>query len=316
MPSADDRRALITGADGFVGGYLRAHLRDQGWHVRAATGAATNAPDARRRDIADAGQVADLLAWAAPVTHVYHLAAVTFVPEAITSPIRATEVNLAGTMRLIRATRDACPNARFLYVSSSEVYGPPQRLPVTETHPLEPANPYAITKAAADQYCRFVHKNDGMDIVVARPFNHSGPGQSGQFALSSFARQIAEMEAGSREPVLRVGNLEAARDFSHVADVVRAYEVLALEGEPGEAYNVCSGTAYRLQDAVNRLRKMARTEVTIEVDPARLRKVDVPEIRGSYKKLVKATGWRPRFGLDDILEGLLDYWRQHLAATQ
>jgi len=303
-------RALVTGAAGFVGTILSAHLRKQGWavtcsdhHVPQGGGA-----DWFACDISDAAQIDQMVAWAGSVTHVFHLAAVTFVPEAGRNPSGAFNVNLLGTVHVAEAVARHAPDARLIYVSTAEVYGHPQFLPITESHPLDPTNPYAISKAAADQYCAYLN-HVGRDVVRVRPFNHTGPGQSDLFVLSSFARQIAQIESGKLPPVLQVGNIEAARDFSHVGDVVRAYECLALKGVSGEVYNVCSGHAVTVRDALDQLLALAQTDIRIEVQPERMRPVDVPCAYGSYEKLARDTGWRPEIPFERLLAELLEFWR-------
>lgn len=300
-------RALITGADGFVGTQFVPFLRDRGWDVVAVGGPR----DAEHPiDLTDAAQVEATIANAAPFTHVFHLAAVTYVPEAAGDPARTIDVNVAGTIRLVEAVRRYAPNARIVYVSTSEAYGAPDYLPMDETHPLNAANPYAIAKAAADAYCRYTVRAEHAHCVIARPFNHAGAGQNDRFALSSFAKQIAMIEAGAADPVLRVGNLSAARDYTHVDDILRAYELIATKGQTGEAYNICTGTARPLEDAVELLLEMVAIDIRVEIDPKRLRPVDVPEVRGTAAKLTAATGWKPEKSLGDILRDLLEYWRR------
>jgi len=303
-------RALVTGADGFVGGVLCRHLARAGWEVRA--GVMRDAQEPAREfqcDITCADRVDALVAWAGPVDVVFHLAAVTFVPESIQDPRRAMRVNVEGTMNLLQACRARRPESRFMYVSTSEVYGPPLELPIREEHPLNPKNPYAIAKAAADSYCAYVCESTGYDIVRLRPFNHSGPGQSDLFVLSSFARQLARAEAGAAEPVLRVGSLEARRDFLHVDDVVRAYELAARKGGSGEVYNIASGRAVLIRDALDTLLRMARVKVAVEPAPDRLRPVEVLEVAGSSERLTAATGWTPQHPLEDLLADILNFWR-------
>lgn len=303
-------RALVTGADGFVGGVLCRHLAQSGWGVRSAVlRAALNPETEFQCDITDSGQVDGLIAWAGPVDVVFHLAALTFVPDSIEHPQQAMRVNVEGTMHLLDACRARLPDSRFVYVSTSEVYGPPVELPIREEHPLNPQNPYAISKAAADNYCAYFHKSTGYAVVRMRPFNHSGPGQSDPFVLSSFARQVARAEKGLSEPIVEVGNLNARRDFLHVDDVVCAYELAALEGVPGEAYNIASGKAVSIHEALRMLLDMA--SITIAVQPAseRLRPVEVPEVYGSAEKLKTATGWEPHKTVEALLADVLDYWR-------
>ena len=302
-------RALVTGAAGFVGTILSAYLRQQGWSVACSDRFAPEGePDWCCCDMGDAAQIDRMLAWAGPVTHVFHLAAVTFVPEAGRDPSAAFNINLLGTVHLAAAMARHAPGARLIFVSTAEVYGHPQSLPMRESHPLEPTNPYAISKAAADQYCAYL-KHVGRDVVRVRPFNHTGPGQSDLFVLSSFARQIARIEAGKLPPVLEAGNIEAARDFSHVDDVVRAYALLAVKGVSGEVYNVCSGKPVAIREAVGQLLALARKEIRIEVQAERMRPVDVPCAYGCHEKLTRDTGWRPEIPFERLLAGLLEFWR-------
>ncbi len=304
------RRALVTGAAGFVGKVLVAHLRDAGWDVTGCDVAASSGVgECLPCDLSDREQVESVLAQTAPLACVFHLAAVTFVPDADRDPAKAFDINVLGTVYLATAMRRHCPKARLVYVGSSEVYGPPQSLPVDETHPLNPSNPYAISKAASDQYCGYLHHAGALDTVRMRPFNHSGPGQSDAFVLSSFARQVARIEVGRAEAVLRVGDLSTSRDFSHVRDVVRAYELAAEKGMPGEAYNICSGKPVVVRDALDWLLQRARVAIRVEPDPARMRPVDIPCSYGSHEKLAAHTGWQPELGFEDVLQSLLDYWR-------
>ncbi len=302
-------RALITGATGFAGSRLAAYLAERGWEVVRCGYPVRPGDDALPFDVTQVDQMASVLDEAGAVSHVFHLAAVTFVPEAANDPETAFDVNLQGTVRLLDAVARHCPKARFLFVSTADAYGAPQRLPMDEGHPLNPANPYAISKAAADLYCGFVSHAENRDIVRLRPFNHSGPGQSDQFVLSSFARQIAEIESGKKAPVLRVGNLEAIRDFLHVEDVLSAYEVAATQGAPGAVYNICSGQGVKIQAALDAMLAMSTATIAVEPDPARMRPSDVAESVGSHAAFTEAAGWRPRRSFDSLLEDLLGYWR-------
>ena len=310
------KRVLVTGSEGFVGGVLCPYLEAQGHEVLGCDLRIPEDTTGRKAlDINDPSSIRDALEWANPDV-VYHLAAVTFVPDAMRDPLGVMETNFHGTIRLITEMKARCPDARLLFVSTSEAYGAPQRLPVTEDHPLNPDNPYALSKASADHYCRYVVQSGELDIVRLRPFNHTGPGQSPDFVMPSFARQIAHMEAGKAEPVLRVGNLEAARDFLHVNDVVRAYS-MALSGcEAGEAYNICSGEAMPIQRALDALVSLSEVEVQVEIDPLRLRPVDVPEVCSSHQKFTDATGWHPEIPLRRLLKDLLESWRAQVRAEE
>lgn len=273
-------------------------------------GADGDPPDYKSCDVSKSDQIEAMLEWAGPITHVFHLAARTFVPEAMDDPCGVVETNLQGTMKLLTQLHARGGEVRTIFIGSSEAYGPPQSLPITEEHPLCPNNPYAMTKAAGDHFCVYAHQSLGMDIVRIRPFNHSGPGQSDRFVLSSLARQIAEAEAGLREPALEVGNLEARRDFSHVRDVVRAYERAVIDGVSGEAYNVCGGRSYAIQEALDTLLGLSGAEIEVKVDPSRTRSSDIPEICGSHAKLTERTGWAPEIGFEELLGDVLDYWRE------
>ncbi|HNR31065.1 MAG TPA: GDP-mannose 4,6-dehydratase [Candidatus Hydrogenedentes bacterium] len=305
------RRALITGAEGFVGKTLAAHLQRAKWQVVRA--ALSGLPGAIACDVTRPEQVRAAVKQAGAVTHVFHLAAVSFLPDATQDPVGAFRVNCEGVVHLIAAVREFAPEARLIYVGSADAYGPPQALPVTEEHPLRPNNPYGISKAAADHYCAYCARAFDLDIVRVRPFNHSGPGQDPRFVLPAFARQIAEIEAELAPPRVRVGNLDAKRDFLHVNDVARAYELIALRGETGAVYNVCSGKARSIAAALDGLCAQAAVPIAIAPDPARMRPVDVPEVYGSHDKLTRDTGWTPQTPFEQLLDDLLRHWR---AATR
>lgn len=314
------RRALVTGGSGFVGAHLCRTLCEGGWEVVCTGHHATLTGDCSTLsgltyascDITDYDLVRALIEQQGPFTHVFHLAAVTYVPESIADPVRTFRVNVEGTIHLLRALHATQPRARVVYVSSSEVYGPPQFLPITEEHPMAPRQPYAISKAAAEFFCTFAEKTYAQEIVRVRPFNHSGRGQSSSFALSAFAYQVAMAEAGRQPPVLRVGNLDVERDFLHVRDVVQAYVILAEHGRAGDVYNVCSGKSYRLRDLAEYLIAQSRIPLVIEADPGRMRPSDVPRICGSPEKISEAVGWKPTIPINAVLDDLLAYWRERV----
>lgn len=222
-------------------------------------------------------------------------------------------MNAAGTLNLFEAARRHAA-ARVLVVGSSEVYGrdPEAAGPIDEAHPLRPDSPYAASKAAADLLAYQYWRTYGLHTIRARPFNHTGPGQGPQFVWSSFAMQVAQAEAGRGAPVLRVGNLDVARDFTDVRDVVQAYALLLDRGVAGEAYNICSGRASRLRDLLDLLLAAARTDVKVEVDPSRVRLTDPPVIVGNAVKLCRATSWTPTIPMSCTLADLLDWWRAKL----
>jgi GDP-4-dehydro-6-deoxy-D-mannose reductase len=238
--------------------------------------------------------------------YVFHLAAQSSVGGSFGMPELTWEVNATGTWRLLHALRDR--GARLLLASSAEVYGavPEHEQPIREDRPLRPANPYAAAKAAAEMAAIEASLAHGLAVVVARSFNHSGPGQDTRFALPSFAAQLRSMRQ-SAERVLRVGNLTARRDLLDVRDVVEAYLLLARDGAPvcDTAYNVCSGTAQSMNDVVERMIEVSGVDARIEVDPERVRSVDVPLLLGDNARLCEL-GWRPAIGLERTLRDLLD----------
>ena len=317
-------RALVTGASGFVGGHLVEHLVGEGDSVvgLSASGrwpddlahlgrlARIEACDLARVD----GDLVDILARKRPEV-VYHLAAQANPQASVADPRGTWALNLGGTLNLLEAVRVASPAARVVLVGSGVCYGnpAPEQMPVTESCPLRPNNPYAASKGAADLLGVQHFLAHGTDVVMARPFNHSGPRQSPQYVLGGLARQVAEVEAGAR-PLIEVGNLDVVRDFTDVRDVARAYRLLAARGAAGEVYNVGSNLGTRLADALNTLVGLARTPVEVRVDPARVRPVDQPLLVADASKLRTATGWAPRFTIEQTLADMLDYWRATLAS--
>jgi GDP-4-dehydro-6-deoxy-D-mannose reductase len=283
-------RALVTGASGFVGPHLLRALAEDGWD-----GVACDA------DLGDATALRDALDRAEPDA-VFHLAAQSFVPESTRDPEQTYAVNVLGTARLFAAVRAHAASAkrtpRVLFASSAEVYGArePAELPLRETLAPQPGNPYAASKAAAEAILIGEMHAFGGDVVIARAFNHIGPGQSDRFAIASFALGLAKIAAGGQR-VLSVGNLDAERDMLDVRDIVRAYVALARHGERGEIYNVCSGKAVAMRDLLRELITIAHVPVEVRADPQRMRPADVAITVGSNEKLVARTGWSPQIAL-------------------
>ena len=297
-------RILVTGASGFVGSRLLPRL--------AAEGASVLATDTDV-DVRDAAAVRAAVKEARPEALI-HLAALSSVAGSFEVAEAAYQVNFLGTHAVLAALEAAAPRARLLLVSSGQVYGSaaPGAAAFDESAPLRPASPYAWSKAAADLLGRtFAEK--GLDVVRVRPFNHTGPGQSEAFVAASFARQIAEIEAGRRPARLAVGNLDAVRDFLDVEDVVEAYVRLLDRAAPAGLYNVASGRGRRVREILERLLALARVRPEITVDPLRFRPRDVSV--GSPARLRERTGWEPRVDLDETLSRLLDDWRARISAA-
>jgi GDP-4-dehydro-6-deoxy-D-mannose reductase len=291
--------AFVTGGGGFVGRHLVAEL-----------GAGAVAPRRAELDLLDGQAVRREVAATGPAS-VFHLAAQASVARSWEEPAAVLRDNLGMTLNLLEAVRHEVPQAVVVVASSSEVYGPPERLPVDESAPLRPQNPYAVSKAACDLLAGQYADAHGLRVVRVRAFNQAGPGQSDDYVVGTIARQVAEAEAsGALSAVVRTGPLELARDFTDVRDTVRAY--VAAAGLPANAYNVCSGRATSVGGIVELARQAARLEIRHEVDPARVRAHDVPEVRGSAKRLAEASGWAPAIPLERTVADAIDYWRERL----
>ena len=291
----------MTGAAGFVGRHLQAHLQAEGDEVIAVD--REDGPD-----LLDAPALRALVADAEPDA-VYHLGGWSDVGGSWDAPVECFRVNGEGTLNLLQACRDV--TGRVLVVSSADVYGRVTlaELPLGEDAPVRPVSPYAASKAAADHLALQAWLGYGLETVRVRAFNHLGPGQTNRFVAPALAERIARCERDGNE-VVTVGNLTPRRDFTDVRDVVRAYRLLVLDGRPGEVYNVCSGHDIAISELAERLVAMARRPVRLEGDPALQRPVDVPVLRGDPTRLHAATGWTPAISLESTLEDLLDEWRQ------
>ncbi|HOV32788.1 MAG TPA: GDP-mannose 4,6-dehydratase [Candidatus Hydrogenedens sp.] len=308
------KRALVTGAGGFVGQHLLKHLQNCGWEVFGC--------DVVRReglfycDLQNKEQIETLLNQIGSISTVFHLSAISFVPQSMQDPLTCFKINTDSVIMFTELLHKYYgKNLKFVFVSSSEVYGLPCYLPINEKHPLNPQNPYAISKLTSDLYCQYLNRNNLLLTIIIRPFNHSGAGQSERFVLSSFAKQFVEIEKGIKEPNIQVGNIEVERDFLHVSDVVQAYEILAQHGKSGEVYNLCSGKHYSIRKIIETLQKETGIKVKITVDSERMRTYDISKIYGSYEKLKADTSWEPKLNINDILTDLLDYWRSKLNST-
>ncbi len=257
-------------------------------------------------DVTDAASVERALTGSCPDA-VYHLAGLAHVGRSWEEPAAFFDTNAAGTLHVLDAARRCRPLPRVLVVSSAEVYGAvaAEELPLTEETPMRPVSPYAASKAAAEMVCLQAHLGWGLPVIRARPFNHMGPGQSPTFAVPALAgRILAALRAGSG--VLRTGNLSARRDFTDVRDVVRAYRLLMERGEPGTAYNVCSGRDVSMAEVVDQLMAISGADLRTEPDLELMRPVDVPVIRGDASRLEATTGWSPEVPLEESLRAVLE----------
>ncbi|MDE0238366.1 MAG: GDP-mannose 4,6-dehydratase [bacterium] len=292
-------RALVTGSRGFVGTHLVAHLNACADDVIEVDRVIGSPP------VEDAGAMSELIAETKPEV-VYHLAGQSDVAASWNDPMGTFQVNADGTLHVVRACIDTGVE-RLLSVTSSDIYGmvDPEHLPITEDAPLRPVNPYAASKAAAEMVCIQGFLGHGLGVIRARAFNHLGPGQSERFLAPALAARIARNEQSGNTAV-PVGNLTARRDFTDVRDVVQAYRLLVADGEPGEAYNVCSGRDVAVSDIAETLLSLAKTPMDLKQDDRLFRPVDLPVQRGDNTKLQKATGWTPAIALADTLADTLE----------
>lgn len=310
------KKALIIGAAGFVGNYLIDHIqKDCIWSIIVTKmpheKIEKNGVDVRNLDIMDKQSVGDLLNEICP-DYIFHLAAQSSVALSWKNPGLTVDVNIKGSLNVLDAIRELDYKPRVLLIGSGEEYGyvKPSEVPVNEDNVLRPGNIYAATKACQNMLGKIYSQAYGMDIMMVRAFNHVGPNQAPLFVVSDFCKQVAEIEKGLHEPVMRVGNLSARRDFSDVRDVVRAYTLLMEHGQAGENYNVGSGKAIAIQEILDMILSFAKTSITVEVDPARLRPVDVPVIEADVTKLEACTGWKREIELERTIEETLEYWRK------
>ena len=307
---------LVTGATGFAGSHLVDHLLEHescvaAWaHVRGRE--PHLAGDSRilweSVDLLDRAAVARALAALKPSV-IYHCAGIAHVGESWSKPVRALSVNVLGTHHVLEGAREAGLECPVLVTGSALVYRSSTNY-LREDDPIGPSDPYGVSKLAQEMLAmRQRHES----VFIVRPFNHAGPRQSPTYVTSSFARQIAEIESGLHEPVLRVGNLESQRDITDVRDTVRAYHLVVKHGSPARPYNVCSGRAYRMRDLLEGLIGRSRTPIRVELDPERLRPSDNPIIAGDRSRIGAETGWEPRIPIQQTLDDLLDYWRAQTA---
>jgi GDP-4-dehydro-6-deoxy-D-mannose reductase len=309
---------LVTGAAGFAGSHLLDALLARGATVEgwarpdtppffANTAAAVRW---RNVELLDRGAVHRALGELRP-SAIFHLAGAAHVGQSWQAVAFTLEVNVMGTENVLDADRVLGLGARILVTGSASVYQDSAE-PLSEDAHLAPASPYAVSKLAQEQLAvRAAH--DGQQVFIVRPFNHIGPRQSPSFATASFARQIARIERGSEQPLLRVGNLAPRRDLTDVRDTVQAYIAIVDRGTPGVVYNVCSGNAPRMQDVLDGLRQRAAVTVDVEIDPALYRPHDAPVVIGDHARLTRDTGWQPTVPLERTLDDLLAFWRDVVA---
>jgi GDP-4-dehydro-6-deoxy-D-mannose reductase len=318
-------RVLITGINGFVGGHLAEHLlATEGWELWGLARQLSLALPALRglvqfvsADLRNPEQLISSLESARPDV-IFHCAAQSNVPRSFEDPADTLQSNILAQLNLFQAVLRSHQSPLILIITSNEIYGNvrPEELPLDEDTPLRPVNPYAVSKAAQDLLAYQYHVSHRLRTIRMRPFNHIGPRQSEMFVASAFAAQIARIEAGLQEPLLRVGNLTAERDFTDVRDMVRAYELAARHGEVGLAYNVGSGRCVSIRWLLDTLLTFSERDIAVEPDPSRARPADVPRVLSESGRFRQHTGWEPQIPLEQTLYDILEYWRNQVRSVE
>ena len=319
-------KILITGVTGFVGSHLAEYCLslDQQVEVigtcrwrsrRENIEHFEDAINLYECDLRDASSVKTLLADIQP-ERIFHLAAQSYVPSSWNSPGETITTNVIGQLNIFEAMRETNSTASIQIAGSSEEYGlvHPEEAPITEENPLRPLSPYAVSKVAQDMLAYQYFQSYGLKVVRTRAFNHTGPRRGDVFVTSNFAKQIAEIEAGQRPPVIHVGDLNPKRDFTDVRDIVRAYWLSLEHCSLGEVYNVASGKAYRIKEVLKILLDNSGQDIEVVEAPERLRPSDVPLLLGDNSRFCKATGWVPEIPFEQTAKDLLDYWRERTCA--
>src|SRR3990167_8298186 len=322
MKKTGKKTALITGITGFVGSHLAELLLKEGVNVhgiqrwRSKTDNIENIQDKihiHEADLLDAHSLYKVVDEIRP-DYIFHLAAQSYVQTSWSSPTNTLEINIIGTANLFEAVKKSGLNIAIQIACSSEEYGKvlPDELPIREDNPLRPLSPYAVSKLAMDYLGYQYHESYGMRIIRTRGFNHTGPRRGDVFAESTFARQIAEIEKGKKEPVVHVGNLEAKRDYTDVRDMVKAYYLSVQKCQSGEVYNIATGKSWKIRDVLNLLLSMSKVKIKVLQDKSRMRPSDVEVLVGDASKFMKVSGWRPEIPFEKTMEDLLNYWRERI----
>lgn len=318
-------KALITGIGGFVGFYLAKALLSEDAEVFgldlpgvdfSKIKSFSKKVEIYEVDITSFEQVKLAIKHLKP-DEVYHLAARSSVFSSWKESEMTLRTNFFGAFNILEAVREIKDKVSILIVGSAEEYGlvSLENQPITEDRPLMPQTPYGVSKACQEILCREYAIAQGYRIVLLRPFSHTGPGQSARFVCSDFARQIAEIELGKQQPIIKVGNLKPVRDFTDVRDIVRGYILAMRKCLSGEVYNICSGRGYEIREILNMLIQLSPTQIVVNEDQSKMRPIDIPVLIGSYEKLNKACGWKPEIKLEETLKDMLNFWREHLRSA-
>lgn len=313
-------RALITGITGFAGSHLAEHLlttKVEVFGIHRWRSRIENIEGIRKSinliegDIRDYVSVESVLEQVKP-DWIFHLAAQSYVPMSWKAPEETLSTNIMGELNIFEACRKSGLAPIIHIAGSSEEYGLvyPDELPIKETNPLRPLSPYGVSKVAQDMLGYQYFKSYGLKIVRTRAFNHTGPRRGDVFVTSNFAKQIALIEKGLQDPVIKTGNIEAVRDFTDVRDVAKAYALSLENGESGEVYNICSGKGYKIREMLDILLSLSDAKIRVEQEPSRMRPSDVELLIGDSSKFREKTGWRPQIPFEKTMADLLAYWRE------
>ena len=316
-------RVLITGIAGFIGSHLADYILSQkdvelyGTFLKyESLENLTHIKDQlvlRECDIMDQEQLDNIIKESLPDC-IFHLAAQSNVVLSWQIPQKTVRINVEGTVNLLESARKHVPDARIMLASSREVYGAVKKseLPITEEHQPEPINPYAVSKLAMEFLGYNYYYKYGLKSIILRSFNITGPRRPESFVCSDWAKQVAQIELGLKEQEIRIGNLNAIRDFTDVRDAVRAYWLAIKKCKPAEPYNLCSGRALKMKEILDMILSLSDKDIKVVRDEKKVVKIDVPYVAGTNKKLRKATGWKPKIRLEKTLKDLVDYWKEKL----
>lgn len=307
------KKVLITGITGFAGSHLQEYLSENKDLTIFGTNFApgkTTQKNIYTLDLGDKKATEKLVMDIRP-DYIFHLAALASPAKSFSDPYATIDNNIKAEINLLEAVRIICPSAGILIVGSGDEYGlvKKEENPIAENQPFKPTSPYSVSKIAQDMLGYQYFLSYKIPIIRVRPFNHIGPRQSPQFVVSSFARQIAEIEAGTKKAEIEVGNLTSIRDFTDVSDMVRAYWLAVTAGEPGEVYNIGSGHGYEMKEILNILLSQARKKIKIRTDKKRMRPSDNPALICNAEKFCNMSGWQPKIPIEESLNKVLNYWR-------
>lgn len=305
------KTTFITGINGFVGKYLSELLLSKGFEVYGidrSDSIENNKINYFRVDLLDSNKIKQIIEKIKPEI-IFHLAGFSSVKKSFEQPEICKKINITGTKNLLDAILDSDINPKILIISSADVYGIPKSTPILETAEINPTSPYAESRKEQEELCLEYYNKYNLNIIISRSFPHIGPGQQPIFVTSDFAKQIAEIEKGIKEPIIKVGNIEARRDFTDVRDIVRAYLLAVQKCKSGEIYNICSNNLYSIKEILDKLLSFSKINIKIELDSAKIRPNDIPVLQGDNSKFKQQTKWSPKISIEKTLKDILNFWR-------